>query len=373
MNKKKSKTRNRRREIEEEDTIEPIELLITDFEKFNDVERSFNQILEIENETERVKILVEFSQFLTNNGFFPEAKVYCAMIEENYQDSDAYKECARVYYGHKEYGKCIEMNKHALINHSDNPEQIQSDMGLALMKNGNLEESIVLLESTIKDNPEFVDAYINLALCYKEQNDYTKALSALESAIKIDKSNPKIYSNIGCIYHLQEKYEDAIVNFLKSQEYDGQNAETLNNLGLSLMKIRNLDYAFLTFEQALTLEPGNPDILNNYMLCLLIGKQFAKFMKMLQSIKRLISEVKYEKHYKSLYNKFVKACGFQHDDTRSMIKDSIVKNRMQSESSWDGGANDPKDHPLGLKKSAFSKGQKKQSLISIAEESSGLD
>mmetsp|Transcript_2689 Transcript_2689/g.3147 ORF Transcript_2689/g.3147 Transcript_2689/m.3147 type:complete len:171 (+) Transcript_2689:2-514(+) len=166
MSKKKSSKRKKQKHVQEEifDEIDSLEILVTDFEKFSDIERSFEQVLEIENETERTKVLVDFCRFLTNNGNFTEAKIFCAMIEDNFEDSDAFKECARVYYGHKEFGKCIEMNKLALINNSDKPAQVQSDMGLALMKNGNLDESIVLLESTIKDSPGFIDAYINLSL-----------------------------------------------------------------------------------------------------------------------------------------------------------------------------------------------------------------
>lgn len=355
------------------DELEPIELLIEDFEKFNDVERSFNQIREIENETERVKILVDFSRYLTGNGYFTESKIFVALIEDEYDDSDAFAECARVYYGHKEFGKCIEMNKQALLRNSNRPEQIQSDMGLALMKNGNLEESIVLLESTIKDNPGFIDAYINLALCYKEQNDYTRALSSLENALKLDATDSRVYSNIGCIYYLQEKYEDAIVNFLKSQEFNQGDAETLNNLGLALMKIGNLEYSNLTFEEALLLEPGNPEIINNYMLCLLTGKQFSKFIKMLSNIKRLISERQYDK-YKALHNKFIKACGISHEGMKDKLRSNMDRNKsmadgMGGESSWNGSEISPA--PLGeAKKSAFSKAGPKKSLISIEEESS---
>mmetsp|Transcript_20461 Transcript_20461/g.23621 ORF Transcript_20461/g.23621 Transcript_20461/m.23621 type:complete len:165 (-) Transcript_20461:655-1149(-) len=144
--------------------LDPIEILIEDFEKFNDIERSFQQISEIDHLAERIKILVDFSRYLTDSGFFTEAKIFASLIEDNYEDSEALAECARVYFGHKEFGKCIEMNKKALLLNSERPEQIQSDMGLALMKNGNLEEAIVLLESTIKDNPGLIDAYINLAL-----------------------------------------------------------------------------------------------------------------------------------------------------------------------------------------------------------------
>lgn len=374
MSKKKTKSKQPKKETQQfqqkddgMDELEPIELLIEDFEKFNDVERSFNQILEIENEIERVKILVDFSRFLTSNGFFTEAKVFAAMIEETYDDSDAFAECARVYFGHKEFGKCIEMNKQALLRNSNRPEQIQSDMGLSLMKNGNLEEAIVLLESTIKDNPSFVDAYINLALCYKEQNDYTRALSSLENALKLNGSDARIYSNIGCIYHLQEKYEDAIVNFLKAQEYNQNDAETLNNLGLSLMKIGNLEYSNLTFEEALLLEPGNPEIINNYMLCLLTGKQFSKFIKMLSNIKRLITERQYEK-YKALHNKFIKACGVHVDMIKDKMRENMGLNKLASESSWN-----PAESEANADNKIDAKIKNKKSLISIEEESENYD
>ena len=299
MNKKKKTKVAKKETVPNEqqnlDELEPIEILIEDFEKFNDVERSFQQIGEIENLGERIKILVDFSRYLTDNGYFTESKILASLIEDNYEDSDALAECARVYFGHKEFGKWIEMNKKALLLNSDRPEQIQSDMGLSLMKNGNLEEAIVLLESTIKDNPGFIDAYINLGLCYKEQNDYTRALSSLENALKLKSNDARVYSNIGWIYYLQEKYEDAIVNFLKAQEFDQNDAETLNNLGLALMKIGNLDYSNLTFEEALRIEPGNPQIINNYLLWLLTGKQFTKFVKMLSNVKRLITDKQYEK------------------------------------------------------------------------------
>lgn len=370
MNKKQKKGKVKKEFTEDTvgmEHLEPIELLVEDFEKFHDVERSFNQIAEIENETEKIKILIDFSRYLTDNGFFTEAKVFIALIEETYDDPEALAECARVCFGLKEFGRCIELNKKALLNNTPRPEQIQSDIGLALMKVGDLDKAIVLLESTIKDNPGFIDAYINLALCYKEQNDYTRALSSLENALKLSSTDARIYSNIGVIYHLQEKYEDAIVNFLKAQEFDQNDAETLNNLGLSLMKIGNLEYSNLTFEEALRIEPGNPQIINNYLLCLLTGKQFTKFIKMLSSVKRLIPEKQYEK-YKALHNKFIKACGVHQEELRQRMKDNLGKNRSEMSMNEEEGIS-----PAELKKSAFSKISKKKSLIAISEESGDLD
>ena len=97
------------------------------------------------------------------------------------------------------------------------------------------------------------------------------------------------------------------MNYLRALEIEPDDAEVLCNLGMALIKI-NLDYASLTFEEALRLEPGNKRIINNFLLCLLISKQFAKFTKILTSVKVLLSDKEFDK-YKALYNKFMKVSG----------------------------------------------------------------
>ena len=110
-------------------------------------------------------------------------------------------------------------------------------------------------------------------------------------------------TNLGIILYEEEKYDDAVVNFLRALDIEPDDAETLSNLGLALMKLMNVQYATLTFEEALRLEPGNKKIINNYLLCLLVGKQFAKYTKILNSVKKLLADKELEK-YKSLYKKF---------------------------------------------------------------------
>jgi hypothetical protein len=86
MDRKKGKKKDRVEDHAGMDELEPIDLLIEDFEKFNDVERSFSQITEIENHKEKISILIDFSRYLTDNGSFTEAKIFAAMIEETFSD-----------------------------------------------------------------------------------------------------------------------------------------------------------------------------------------------------------------------------------------------------------------------------------------------
>eukprot|EP00344_Euplotes_crassus_P008932 CAMPEP_0196999120 /NCGR_PEP_ID=MMETSP1380-20130617/4363_1 /TAXON_ID=5936 /ORGANISM="Euplotes crassus, Strain CT5" /LENGTH=160 /DNA_ID=CAMNT_0042415935 /DNA_START=529 /DNA_END=1008 /DNA_ORIENTATION=+ len=133
--------------------------------------------------------------------------------------------------------------------------------------------------------------------------------------MKLNSNDSRIHTNIGCIYYLQEKYEDAVVSFLKAKDVNQ------NNLALALMKLGNLEYSNLAFEEALLMDPGNMDIVNNYMLCLLNAKMFPKYVKMLSNF----SGKQYEK-YKTLLNKFIKACGIHQDEMRSKLRGNLANN-----------------------------------------------
>jgi hypothetical protein len=88
---------------------------------------------------------------------------------------------------------------------------------------------------------------------------------------------------------------------------------------MSLLKI-NLDYSSLTFEEALRIEPGNKKIINNYLLSLLVSKQFAKFTKILSSVRKLLSDDEFSK-YKALYHKFMKVSGIHQLEIAQRIAD----------------------------------------------------
>jgi len=138
------------------------------------------------------------------------------------------------------------------------------------------------------------------------------------------------------------------VSFLKAKEVPQ------NNLALALMKMGNLEYSNLAFEEALFRDPGDQDIINNYMLCLLNAKMFPKYVKMLSNF----SGKQYDK-YKSLLNKFIKACGIHQDEMRSKLKDNLSSN-VRKTSSREGPIEETKEDGALVEE---------KDLLSIEEES----
>ena len=105
-------------------------------------------------------------------------------------------------------------------------------------------------------------------------------------------------------------------------------------MGVALVKI-NLDYSGLTFEEALRLEPGNKKIINNYLMSLLISKQFAKFTKILTSVKKLLNEKEFEK-YKALYHKFMKVSGIHQIELQKRLGEKLIENPKKDMKSPEG-------------------------------------
>lgn len=235
--KKKSKKTNPSPNQPADEDKDPLSVIVEDFEKFKDVARSFGNISEIVDPDTMIQTYIDFSRFLTSTGRFAEAKHYAKMIEDSHDNPDLIAECARIMFVHHDYVRCIDLNRKALLHAGGEIHKIQSDIGLALLRNGDTEAAIAQLEKTIDTHPSFAPSYINLALCFRAQFDNARALSSLENALKLDQNDPRIYSNIGIILHDDGKFEDAVVNFLRALEIEAEDAETLSNLGLSLMKI----------------------------------------------------------------------------------------------------------------------------------------
>ncbi len=58
-------------------------------------------------------------------------------------------------------------------------------------------------------------------------------------------------------------------------------------------------------------------------MCLLISKQFAKFTKILTSVKVLLSDSEYEK-YKALYGKFMKVSGISALELEKRVAQNVI-------------------------------------------------
>ena len=84
-------------------------------------------------------------------------------------------------------------------------------MGQIHEENEKPEDAIMCYEATIGLNPKELAAYLNLALLYKKNKNYTEAIKVYQKASISIPNNHYILSNLGNLFYMQHKYEDAII------------------------------------------------------------------------------------------------------------------------------------------------------------------
>ncbi len=170
--------------------------------------------------------------------------------------------------------------------------------GYSAMESNNISKAIELFEKAISIKPDMVEAYINLAVCYRAKNDIQKQIFFLEEAAKLKPNMPDIYFNLGLAYsdakmYLNARYalesvielrpsfkeahfnlgtvhyktgwyNEAIAEFTKCIELSPEWSEAYLNLGSSYLKVGKVEEAKSQFEKALQIKPNSAEA--NYSL-----------------------------------------------------------------------------------------------------------
>lgn len=85
--------------------------------------------------------------------------------------------------------------------------------GVTLEKSGNLQGALKEYNSSITEDPNFVDAYINKGSVHFKLKEYNDALNAFKTASGKDSRNVSALKNLGLVQTVMKRYTDAIVSF----------------------------------------------------------------------------------------------------------------------------------------------------------------
>ena len=169
-------------------------------------------------------------------------------------------------------------------------------LGACLRANGEVAESLNVLNRAIELNPDYAEALINRGLIRLSQENKTEALADLELAhrlkphikqiwdlviglkveaqeysdailllinmIEIDPNwEPgisllsSIHVNLGIELKKQGEFKKALVNFKRALEHKSDNAEALNSMGNALSELGKLKKAIEAYKKALAIKP----------------------------------------------------------------------------------------------------------------------
>jgi len=143
-----------------------------------------------------------------------------------------------------------------------------NNLGNALKEQGKLEDAIAAYRQVIQLDPKLAAGYSNLGIALKEQGKLEEAIIAYRQAIELDPKYVAAYNNLGVVLSDQGKLEEAIAAFRQAIELDPKYANAYNNLGIALKEQGKIEEAIAAYRQAIQLDPKNPGVYNGLGIAL---------------------------------------------------------------------------------------------------------
>lgn len=109
----------------------------------------------------------------------------------------------------------------------------------------------------IKRNPETIELYNNLGICYKNQGLFKEALDSFRKAISINPKSGTAYNNLGLIFKENlNNNEEALKNYELSIKLDPSSGEAHYNFALLLDDTKDYINSKYHYEEALKIYPS---------------------------------------------------------------------------------------------------------------------
>jgi len=123
--------------------------------------------------------------------------------------------------------------------------------GTIFLKKGEYKIAQNDFSESLKINPHFISAKLNLGIVYQNLGKSEEALKCFKEIAKINNALPAAYNNMGFILYTQNKYSEAIKELNKALELKKDYAEAYLNLGMVYLNLRKYQEAIKFFDQAL--------------------------------------------------------------------------------------------------------------------------
>ena len=113
-----------------------------------------------------------------------------------------------------------------------------------------------VLEAEVINNPENMEAWIQLGHVYFDTEKFDKAINAYEKALKLNPSNADVLTDLGIMYRRSGQFRKAIEKFDKAVAVDPKHENARLNKGIVLMHdLSDRDGAIRAWEDLLEINP----------------------------------------------------------------------------------------------------------------------
>lgn len=145
----------------------------------------------------------------------------------------------------------------------------------------NLDAAQIALERAIALDPNSLQAHNNLGIVHFDKREFRKAIECYEKAIAINPAYPEAYNNLGNAYRIVEGPQRAIIEYERAIEQRENYAEAYNNMGTALRDMQKFEEAELSFQRALAFRPNYIEATNNLANLLIFQKRYDDALRLL--------------------------------------------------------------------------------------------
>jgi tetratricopeptide (TPR) repeat protein len=134
---------------------------------------------------------------------------------------------------------------------------VEDCLGLALHKNGQLDEAVPHFEKALQMRPDDDTALLTMGVTRFYQGRVPEAIEYAQAAIRSLPNSPKAHNLLGMALAKQNRNEAALDEVRRASELDPKDADIRNDLGLALARLGRIPEAIDQFHEAVRLDPNN--------------------------------------------------------------------------------------------------------------------
>ncbi|MGA2034168.1 MAG: tetratricopeptide repeat protein [Thermoguttaceae bacterium] len=169
-----------------------------------------------------------------------------------------------------------------------------NNLGVALRKEGKLDEALEHYRQAVELNPRYVTARTNVAVCLYEksvaQKDdalLTEAIAEYQAALELAPENAELLNDYAVALHAANKPDEAFDCIRQAVRCDPNHALARKNLGMLLAQRGRYDEAVTQYQKALELNPSLIDAHRNLAVALTRLGQFDQALPHLKAAVQL--------------------------------------------------------------------------------------
>jgi tetratricopeptide (TPR) repeat protein len=140
----------------------------------------------------------------------------------------------------------------------------QIEQSLQLIRSARYDDAIELLTEILAEEPQNLQALLNVGIAYTESGHNDQAIQALSYYIRFDETNDEAWEALGCAHLRKGEWTEAETYLERARKINPGNGSVLRNLSVLLSQTGRSRSSFMLLKKAYEINPN--DYLTTYAL-----------------------------------------------------------------------------------------------------------